>query len=668
LISQKKEADDDRNAYAKYKCYVDTNVAEKTASVKRLGEQIDLLGSQISELQASNGELSGQVASLSAKMAANEAAQKAATAVRESSEKSFKAMKEDLEKAIGQMQEAIDVLTAISLGQTKTTAFHEKFMAGRSKGHKDAVLLNLGSEVQNTLNAVSALLPADSDKQSLKSFLQAPLASAHTAQGDAIVGVLKSLMATFKSNLANALSSEEAEKKGFDSSIEILKSSHTKLDKAVKEKKQEMGDNDGELSSKKTSLEEAVKQKEDDEEFLSKLNEMASKKSKDYEERKMLRANEDAAIAEAISILNSDAAFETFGEVDSTSTGKTSFLQLQHRGTARKEAELILEVAASEGHSTRLARVAEKLRAGNPFTTVLTEIEKMKKTIVEEGKADKEKKEWCEKERTNSGKDLEAKISQIKTLNGAVEQLDEDINDPKTGLKVSISEKETALLENQKAQVDQTSTRKQEKAAYLEDTLNLSDAEDILGKAIAVLKRYYAALDKRKAFLQMPNKALLQAKGREDPEPPKTYDSFSGQSKSGNEAITMLEFILSETKKEHSKADSDEKSAQKEYDDSMGKLKKDETDMQKSLVKLKENLTEKEKELMEKQADLKDTTSAKEAIEAYLTKIKPGCDFIADNFDLREKNRATETEALDKAVTLIKDTPAYKTALAKEKK
>merc|ERR1719353_1069169 len=89
--------------------------------------------------------------------------------------------------------------------------------------------------------------------------------------------------------------------------------------------------------------------------------------------------------------------------------------------------------------------------------------------------------------------------------------------------------------------------------------------------------------------------------------------------------------------------------------------------MQKSLVKLKADLTEAEKQLLEKRSDLKDTEEAKEAIENYLDKIKPGCDFITKNFDLREKNRDIETKALSKAVTLIKDTPAYKSAVAKEK-
>merc|ERR1719386_250510 len=94
----------------------------------------------------------------------------------------------------------------------------------------------------------------------------------------------------------------------------------------------------------------------------------------------------------------------------------------------------------------------------------------------------------------------------------------------------------------------------------------------------------------------------------------------------------------------------------------MTQLKKDEADFEKNLVNLKETLAEKEQELLDAKEDLKKTTEDKEAIEAYLLKIKPGCDFITTNFDLREKNRKIETEALEKAVTLIKATPAYKTA------
>ena len=49
--------------------------------------------------------------------------------------------------------------------------------------------------------------------------------------------------------------------------------------------------------------------------FLAALTERCSSKKAEFEKRNMLRAGEEAAIAEAISILSSDAAFESFGKV-----------------------------------------------------------------------------------------------------------------------------------------------------------------------------------------------------------------------------------------------------------------------------------------------------------------------------------------------------------------
>merc|ERR1719174_1582613 len=129
----------------------------------------------------------------------------------------------------------------------------------------------------------------------------------------------------------------------------------------------------------------------------------------------------------------------------------------------------------------------------------------------------------------------------------------------------------------------------------------------------------------------------------------------------------MLKYILSETQKEETKAHADEEKGQASYEDSMTDLKKEQSDSEKSLVKLGEDLATSEKTLIEKKEDLKDAKASKAKIEDYLLKIKPGCDFITTNFDLREKNRKTETEALDKAVKLIKETPAYKVAVQKAK-
>jgi hypothetical protein len=203
----------------------------------------------------------------------------------------------------------------------------------------------------------------------------------------------------------------------------------------------------------------------------------------------------------------------------------------------------------------------------------------------------------------------------------------------------------------------ETKDRKEANLLYQQDIKNLVAAESILAKAIKVLRKYYDDLEKKmeagEVFLQ-----------REDPDAPSTWGGYKGQSSKGGDAISMLEFILEETKKEETEAHSDEENSQHNYEDSMADLKDRQSTAEKTLVQLRETLAQKEEDLLMRKKELKKTEGEKESLEKYLAKIKPGCDFITENFDDREDNRATEKTALEKAETLIKDTPVYKEAMA----
>merc|ERR1719405_430130 len=215
---------------------------------------------------------------------------------------------------------------------------------------------------------------------------------------------------------------------------------------AYEAKQEELGSNDEDLAAKKTQLAEAKEQKASDEEFLAKLLVMCAEKAKQYDERKQMRANEEAAIAEAIAILNSDAAFESFGKVTATKSGATgpAFLQLKSARLdsadldVRTKVQALLRTAAGKRKSLRLAQIAVLLEAGNPFTVVLEEIEKVLALISEEGKNDKENLEWCNAEREENHKKLEAHIEAISTLEQEINDLDILINDPETGLLAQI--------------------------------------------------------------------------------------------------------------------------------------------------------------------------------------------------------------------------------------
>jgi len=321
-------------------------------------------------------------------------------------------------------------------------------------------------------------------------------------------------------------------------------------------------------------------------------------------------------------------------------------------------AQSLLQKAATDTKSSKLSKVVALLKASNPFDIVLKEIEKMLELINEESASDKENLMWCKKERKTNEASLKEKKEEITSLEEEIDKLTTSIEDPETGLKAQIAATEESLRENKESQTAETAERLQANILYQKDIKNLVDAESILKRAIKVLKAYYddleAKLEAGTAFVQ------------EDPTPPEAWKgdgAYAGQSKEGTNVIDMLEFILSETKKEEADAHQEEESAQADYEDSMTKLKKEEADSEKRLASLQETLAETEEKLLAAEEDLKATVADKEAIEAYLLKIKPGCDFITENYKLRAKNRLTEKLALEKARELIKGTPAYKSAV-----
>lgn len=259
-----------------------------------------------------------------------------------------------------------------------------------------------------------------------------------------------------------------------------------------------LGGNDGNLATKKKQLKNAKSEKASDEEFLDELLPMCKKKAEGYANRKVLRANEEAAVAEAISILNSDDAFAAFGKTDATSTGGTGFIQLRSVRkhitgdvNTRSMAQKVLQQAAKDAKSSRLTKVAALLQADNPFASVLDEIDKMLDLITEEGKSDKENLDFCNKERKENNDSLRAKKKAIDSLNKKIDDLDDTINNPKTGLKAQIADTEQSLLDNTAAQKTETAERTESNVAYQQDIKNLVAAEEILSKAIKVLNAYY---------------------------------------------------------------------------------------------------------------------------------------------------------------------------------
>jgi len=554
------------------------------------------------------------------------------------------------------MKEAIDTLVEVGADQSmeKAARGHTQNMAG-FKGS----LLKLQATIKKALIASSFAL--DSKKMTaVDSFLQAPFTGTYSSQSGEVVAILKDMRDTFERNLNQARLKEAAAQAAHAKFLEAMAAALEEMGKSFEAKQGALASNDEALGKSKEKLEAAVETKTAAEEFLEQLLKMCAGKTKEYNEQTMLRAQEQAAISEAIAILNSDAAFETFGTVTATSKEAKNFLQLRTINTHSSEQDVRRQTARNLRQSKAwtksifLAKVASLLQGENPFGVVVTEIEKMLTLLAEEDVADDKKFDWCNDEREENKKTLEEKVSQIETLEASIEQLADAIENPKTGLKVMIANDEQALIENVDSQKKQTADRTEENLDYQKNVANLVEAETLLRRAVQVLKAYYSKIIKEESFLAM----------KKQPEPPETWEEggYKGQSgKGGTDAIGMIEHILSDTEIEEKEAHATEMTAQHDFEDAMELLKKEEKEFEENIAKLKVTLTETEEELLGKKSEHKATVEEKEAIEAYLLKITPECDWWTKNIETRKENRKNEEEALKGAMDLLKDSLLYQT-------
>jgi hypothetical protein len=668
------QGDEEAKIYAKFKCYCDTSKAEKSASIENGKETISVVESQIDELQGDTGGLSSECNDLQKAMAENKDARESALTLRNKENKAFRDEKADLEKGVAQMSKAIDTLAAVGADQTKSTgADNKQFMAGREskdlaylptdKSSYLKLLQTSHKEVEHALRAAAALLSPEQQKTTA-SFLQAPFTGTYTSQSGAVMGIIKSMRDTFEKNLKDSANTERNSQESFEEFTAEKEKAHKEMKDSYEEKQSALGGNDGDLDSKRAQLDTAEKQLADDESFLKKLLPTCKEKAKGFANRKELRANEEAAIAEAISILNSDKAFASFGTTDATSVGSTGpdFIQLRavHKhvtGTTdvRHTVQGVLQDAAMGTKSLRLSKVVALLQTEeNPFDDVLDEIANMIELIGEEGKADKEKMSWCDKERNAHDDTVADKKKEILSLKTNGRKLTNAIQGVKGGLISEIAKLETSLSQNRDSQVKQTADRTEGNVAYQQDVRNLVNVQSTLSKAIKVLQAYYEDLEDKlkngEAFVQ------------EDPDTGEAWKgdgAYTGQKGQGNAVLKMLNYILEQTGEEETMAHKDEQAAQHKFETSMADLKDKEASAMERISKLQEKKAKKEKALLANQEDLRDTTDDKEETQDLLAKIKPGCDFITDNFKLRNDNRATEKAALEKARRLIKASPHY---------
>jgi septal ring factor EnvC (AmiA/AmiB activator) len=544
------------------------------------------------------------------------------------------------------------------------------------------------------------------NRESISSFLQGEA----PGSGE-ILGMLKSMKDELSRDIAQLEKDEASAVAGF-SDMKASKEKEIEFaDESIESKKERVGTLAVEIVKNKDAVEDSAAEAAAAKKFAATLEKQCATKKKEFAEISKMRADETAAIGEAIGILTDDDALDVFKksvpaaalvqaqpEVRSgfsghrnMFTGEMSFLQAKKKPAQvlQKAMAIIAQAAGSNKmpnsglmfmslkSKMRLAQKAT-VEGAVDFSEIFKMIDEMIAILTKDNKDDAAQKDFCIAELTKTEAEKAATEDKLSSLASSIEETKDGIASAEEQIK-SLQDGVAAL---DKDVAEATEQRKKEHEEFSE-TLKLSEvALQLIGKAKNRLQKFYnptlykappkkemtmeekiisagssalvqqeAAFDSGASFVQIRMLRTTSSKVA-PPEAPAAPGPFKKSEKSGG-VMALMDMIMGELKTSATESKMEEKYAQKDYVELMEDSKESRATDLKSLTEVESSKADLESTLTEAKENQMLTLEQSQNVISTLAKLHGSCDFIIKNFELRLNARTAEIEGLKTAKAVL---------------
>jgi len=618
------EGKSETELYDKFMCYCKTSGGELKASVAGAEAKVPTIASELQETKEKQvQEKENLKTNLADRDAAKEAI-KSATALRSKEASEFGKVKAESDSNIGMLSGAIAAL------EKGTAAF---LQSGTARSLKAMIL--------------SKEDLAEYDRDEIVSFLSGGEFAPGTGE---IIGILKTMKEEMAKGLAAATAAEDASIKSTEALVAAKKKEIAALSEQIETGTVLIGELGVKAVQMAADLSDTEEQVIEDKKFLADMDKNCATKTGEYEANMKLRSEELVALADTIKLLNDDDALELFKKT--LPGASSSLIQLKVTEDSQRRAALAkLNTVHPHGGRGRLginfiALALMGKKAG--FEKITAMIDKMIAEIKTEQMDDDHKKEYCEvqiEQTETKVKTLKVSIDHTETANAAAE---EDLG----AATSDIATLEGQIKDLDKAMAEATAQRKEESDAYSELMASDAAAKELLEFAKNRLLKFYKPnlYEAPASFMQVSAHARGDAA---PPPPPETADAYSKKSSDANGVIAMIELLMKDLSKEMFDAKNDEKSAQKEYEETVEDSKEQRQMYSKQLVEKDSTKASLETSLQAGQAEA--TSMGKElmATEKYLAGVNSECSWLLQYFDVRAEARSGEIESLKQAKAVL---------------
>merc|ERR1719313_1933030 len=317
--------------------------------------------------------------------------------------------------------------------------------------------------------------------------------------------MIKSMKDEMEENLRKSQEEDDMSTKGFAELKETKDGEVSLASEAIKSKETRIGELAVALVSGQDDIEDTQQELADNQNFLASLQKACPSKQKEWDAREKSRAEEVSAISQAIEILNSDDALETFkkavptGFLEEGSVRRYGFLQQQNSLASRvqRAQALLAGVAGNREHSNRMElvlymarsklRLEARLGSRGAFGNITGMVDDMVELEGKEQEDDNKQKPWCNGEFEKEAREEGAEKTEISTLEAEMaEEADAiaGIDDEVAALKEEIAGLDKSVAEA-------TATRKEEHAEYQASSSMMRSAVELIGKAKNKLQKVY---------------------------------------------------------------------------------------------------------------------------------------------------------------------------------
>jgi hypothetical protein len=576
------------------------------------------------------------------------------------------------------------------------------------KGMGGAALMEMiGSKAFNQIKRAirSSAHLTSGNREAVSSFLQS-----ETPGSGEILGMLKAMKDELSRDIAGLEKDEASAVAGFTDMKKSKEQEVEFADESIESKKERVGTLAVEIVKNKDTVEDAAKEAAAARKFAATLEKQCAAKKAEWAAVCKARADELAAIGEAVGILTDDDALDVFKKslpaaalnqlpaVDLHSgftghrnmfTGEMSLLQSKKAPAQRlQKAQALISKTAASNPSAGMGllfftlrsklRLAQKQNAQGAvdFSEIFKMIDEMIAILTKDNTDDLEQKDFCIAELTKTEKEKAATDDKLSSLASSIEEMTDSADQMAEKIK-SLTESVASL---DKDVSEATEMRKKEHAEFSEN-LKLSEiAEQLIGKAKNRLQKFYnptlykappkKEMTMEEKIIASGSSALVQQEAAFDGEsfvqirllrnrvtkvaPPEAPEaSFGGKSKKSGGVLALMDMIMGELKASITESSMEEKYAQKEYVELMSDSKESRAQDLKSMTEAESSKADIEGSLTEAKENQMLTLEQSQNVIATLAKLHGACDFIIKNFELRLNARTAEIEGLKTAKAVL---------------